>query len=124
LKNYKGVTSIPKDWILKSHADQHFAKPEPRAGKPLIIAPDTAGDLITFKANNGQVIASARKGDLYKENRPGKPKRYIYRINDGYGYLLSEKAIRISGSPIVQIRTNGKNVGSCNLAFRDGTFHG
>jgi hypothetical protein len=118
-----GNVKIPNDWILKSHSDRHTTPPEPRAGKPVIIAPDV-GKLITFTTISGQQIASAQRGDMFQESRPGKPKRFIYRVLEDWGYLLSEKAKRIQNSPVVQIRVNNKAVGSCNLAFRGGTFRG
>jgi hypothetical protein len=123
LSTSRGAVNVPADWIFKSHSDRHTTPPEPRAGKPVIIAPDV-GKIITFTTVSGQQIARAEKGDLFRENRPGKPKRYIYRINDDWGYLLSEKANRIQNSPVVQIRINNKTVGSLNLAFRGGTFRG
>jgi hypothetical protein len=120
LSTDRGKVSVPKDWILKSHADRHTTPPEPRAGKPVIIAPDV-GNTIECLSSKNQKICTATKGPLYKENRPGKPKRYIYRIDD-WGYLLAEKAKRISGSPRVKLRVKGKSVGIGHLAFRGGTF--
>lgn len=123
LHNGCGSVNIPSDWILKSHSDRHETPPEARAGHPLIIAPASAGNVITFKAmNSSQVIATCRKSDKYNEKRPGKPPRYIYRVNDDWGYLLSEKAKRISDDTRVEIYCGNKKVGICNLAFRGGSF--
>lgn len=121
LSRDRGTVKIPADWILKSHSDRHTTPPEPRAGKPVIICPD-AGDVITCVTAKDQVICTAKKGPLFKESRPGKPKRYIYRIDADWGYLLAEKALRISGSPRVKLRVRGKSVGIAHLAFRGGTF--
>lgn len=121
LSTTRGIVNIPNDWICKSHSDRHTTPPEPRAGKPVVIAPDQ-GKWITFTTHSGQRIAKAERGAIFEEKRPGKPKRYIYRILDDWGYLLSEKAKRISGNPVVQIRVGNKVVGLLNLAFRGGTF--
>lgn len=121
LATAKELTKLPADWILKSHADQHYVPPEPRAGKPLIIAPDV-GPEITFTLAKGQIVTKAKKGPLFNEKRPGKPPRYIYRVEGGWGYKISQKVSALSGSPLLQIRSGRKILGQVNLAFRDGAF--
>jgi hypothetical protein len=116
LANARGTTKPPADSIYKSHADQHNAKPEPRAGKPVLIIANK-GETITCKAGS-QVIATFRRGVVFKENRPGRPKRFIYRIESDYGYKLAQKAIKLTGSPIVALSCGG----TLNLGFRDGTY--
>lgn len=123
LASVRGDLKIPSDWVCKSHSDRHTTPPEPRAGKPVVIAPNV-GNEIVFTTASGQVIAKADKGAQFIESRPGKPKRFIYRVLDDWGYLLSEKAKRISGNPVVQIRVKNKVVGQWNLAFRGNAFRG
>lgn len=112
----KGVTKCPVDSIYKSHSDQHGTIPEPRAGKPVLIIVDK-GETIKCNAS-GKLIATFKRGEVFREVRPGKPKRYIYRIETDYGYRLSEKARSVSGSPVVTLSCGG----SLNLAFREGVY--
>ena len=113
LSTDKGKTKPPADSVPKSHADQHLAKPEPRAGKPVLIISDK-GPSITCKAGS-KILATYKKGPVFTENRPGKPKRYIYRIESDYGYKISEQARKLTGSPLVTLSCGG----TLNLAFRD-----
>jgi len=116
LATNKGTTRCPADSIYKSHADQHNSVPETRAGKPVLIIANK-GETITCKTGS-TTIATFKRGVLFKENRPGKPKRFIYRIESDYGYKLAQKAIKLTGSPIVALSCGG----TLNLGFRDGTY--
>lgn len=115
----KGNTQCPEDSIYKSHSDQHNSKPEPRAGKPVLITADK-GEKIYGKAGN-KIVATFNRGEIFREVRPGKPKRYIYRCSE-YGYKISQTAAKLTGSPVLQIIANNKFIGRLNLAFRDGTY--
>lgn len=122
LKRDRGDVKIPKDWIIKSHSDQHFVPPKGRDCKPVIITPAKEKyKEIVFKAKNGQVVATAPYFDTYNEKPSGKIKGHRYYCGD-WGYLIAEKARRICGDPVTQIWVNGKRVGRCNLAFRGGSF--
>ena len=114
LSGDRGAVKLPKNWLIKSHADQHTVPPEPRAGKPVCIIPIKARE-IKFTTTAGQVIATA---SYYGPFSGGG---YRYYISD-WGYLLAEKAKRISGTPTVEVRVNGKLYGTTNLAFRQGEF--
>lgn len=118
----RGDVRAPKDWIIKSHSDQHSVPPAGRDCKPVIITPVREKyKEIVFKAKNGQVVATAPYSGTYNEKPSGKLKGYRYYCSE-WGYQIAEKAKRISGSPVVQIWVNGKRVGRCNLAFRAGSF--
>lgn len=114
LANERGAVQLPKGWLIKSHSDRHQTPPEPRAGKPVCIVPIKASAL-EFIASNGQLIA---KAPYYGPYSGGGHRYYVPE----FGYLLSEKAIRVSGSPVVKVRANGKLYGTVNLAFRQGSF--
>lgn len=105
---------MPKDYLLKSHSDQHTTPAEPRASKPVLIAPVKASkaDLV---CSNGQVVGSLN----YFGSFTGGGFRYYL---GEYGYLVAEKARRITGSPVCILRINGKNICKVNPGFRSGSF--
>lgn len=107
------VTSIPVDWLYKTHADRHMTPPEPRAYKPVIISPVNA-PYIEMLAG-GKVIAVSSPPQPFVD---GRRRYYIPE----YGYRVAQKTKRATGSPIVSFRANGKAVGSINPGFRAGLF--
>jgi len=122
LSRDRGDVRIPKDWILKSHGDQHSVPPSGKDCKPVIITPPREKySEIVFKASNGQVVAVAKYFGTYNEKPSGKLKGHRYYCSE-WGYQIAEKARRIQGDPVVQIWVKGKRVGRCNLAFRGGSF--
>jgi hypothetical protein len=114
LHNDQGNVSLPKNWMNKPKSDQHLVPPEPRALKPVMIIPLNA-PRIELLANNGQVVAVSGRPSAFADGRF----RYYF---DQYGYQISEKAIRIHGSPVVQVVVKGRAYGTCNMAFRQGGF--
>jgi hypothetical protein len=115
LKNKRGRVSLPKDWLYKSHADQHAAPvPEPRAFKPVMICPLKVPSL-ELVADNGQVVAVM---PYYGPFADGRHRYYAPAM----GYQLAEKAKRIQGSPLVRVVADGKVQGFINPAFRTGGF--
>lgn len=114
LKNKRGKTSLPEKFIYKSHADRHETPPEPRAYKPVLIAPVKAARF-ELVAKNGQVVGVLPYYGTFDGGG------YRYYLGE-YGYQVAEKAIRIQGSPVVELRANGKVYGKINPAFRDGSF--
>jgi hypothetical protein len=115
LKNSKGATKIPKRWTIKSVSDQ-AETPNTRDCKLVILAPREVG-LIQLRTSNGQVIAQSRRGDISRDD----PSRALFRFPE-FGYLIAEKSRRISGSPVCNLVADGKAVGMCNPAFRDGDY--
>lgn len=114
LSTRQGDVSLPKNWLNKPKSDQHLMPPEPRALKPVMIAPIKA-ERIELRVHTGQIIAVSSKPQPFADGRW----RYYF---DQYGYQISEKAKRISGSPVVDVLAKGKVYGTCNLAFRQGGF--
>lgn len=117
LRNERGEVSLPTggSWIWKSHADQHEAPiPEPRASKPVLITPVRAARF-ELVAANGQVVQTLP----YYGTFSGGGYRYYA---DEFGYLVSDKAMHVQGSPVLRLRAGTKFYGKVNAAFRAGTF--
>lgn len=114
LHNKRGKVSFDAPRLWKSHADQHDVPPEPRALKPVIIIAEKVPELV-LKASNGQVIATA---PYYGPFSGGGHRYYL----GDWGFLVAERAIRIQGSPVVQVCAKNKVIGTVNPAFRAGTF--
>lgn len=116
LHNHAGAgITLPKLFLWKSHADQQSETvPEPRASKPVLICPVKA-DRFELVADNGQVV------DVLPYYGPYKDGRHRYYLGD-FGYQVSEKALRIQGHPVLQLRSGRKIHGKVNPAFRAGNF--
>lgn len=114
LRKKRGKVSFAAPRLWKSHADQHEVPPEPRALKPVIIIPEKVPELI-LRASNGQVVATA---PYYGPYTGGGHRYYL----PDFGYLVAEKAVRIQGSPVVQVYAKNKLIGTVNPAFRAGIF--
>lgn len=108
-----GNVTLPKNWLWKSHAEQHTTPAEPRAWKPVFIIPPKVSR-VELVADNGQVIAVSAGPQPYEDGR------FRYYFNQ-FGYQLAEKAMRIQGHPIVTARTGGREF-KLNPAFRGGSF--
>lgn len=110
----KGATKLPKDWIFKSHSDQHTVPPSGKDQKPVWVKlPKFRA--IEVKARNGQLIDKAN----YFGTFTGGGHRYYHT---DWGFSLSEKAKRIQGDGVCDVFADGKKVGTVNLAFRDGSY--
>ncbi len=118
LKNKRGKTSVPSDWIWKSHADRHNTPPEPRAYKPVLLCNiPLSVKKLELVADNGQVICSSGAG--MSSAYPGTSSRWYF---PEFGYRISEKAMKVQGHCLLKVRGNGKIYGTVNAAFRDGKF--
>lgn len=97
----KGGTSLPKNWIYKSHSENkgpdRLGRKDPRAEKPVIIAPIRDGSLKV-----GSVTCPKYK-DPYSDGR--------------FRYYCPKWGYEIGTSPVKL----GK-YGTVNPAFRDGSF--
>lgn len=122
--NLKGGTQFPAKWIGKSHADQHKMPREPRASKPVYITPPNfKPKSIELRADNGQLVGRLTYGGEFRDKATNKLLGYRYYSASGFGYEMSEKAKRLQkGKAICSIYADGKFCGTCNPAFRDGTF--
>lgn len=114
LKNDGSGARLPRNYLWKSHADRHMTPPEPRAYKPVLIAPVKA-DRAELVADNGQVIAVSSRSQPFNDGR------FRYYFGE-YGYQLAEKAMRIHGKRTASLRMGGKIVGVVSCAFRGGSF--
>lgn len=105
---------MPKNYLNKSHAEQHVVPPEPRAFKPVFIIPPKAAR-IELVAANGQVVAVSGSPQSYEDGRF----RYYF---SQYGYQIAEKATRIQGHPVLKVKVGNQIKGTTNPAFRQGNF--
>jgi len=105
---------MPKGYIFKTHADQHTTPAEPRASKPVLIAPVKASKAELI-CSNGQVVGTLNYFGSFTGGG------YRYYLGE-YGYIIAEKARRITGSPVCTLRINGKSICKVNAAFRSGSF--
>lgn len=105
---------LGRQHIWKTHADQHGPKRQPREGKPVLITPVSAKrvDLI---ATNGKLVARLPRSGNFTDGRP------MYRSGQ-FGFQLANKARELSGSPLVRLVANGKEIGTVHPAFRAGSF--
>ena len=107
LSNSKGATSLPANWLYKSHAENN-GYGDTRAEKPVMIAPVKAA-AIELKGPDGRVIETLRYYGSYSDN-----KRWRY-YGTRWGF---ETLAQIRGGTSVTVWVNGKKVGSVNPAFR------
>lgn len=121
----RGIVSIPRGWIYKSHSDQHTVPPSGKDQKPVWITPVSEKHaFIELRAANGQVIDRARYFGTFNDKATKKVIGHRYYHTD-WGYKLAEKAKRIQGgNPVVQVWAGGKRIGVVNPAFRSGSFRG
>lgn len=95
----KGATSLPKNWLYKSHSE-HKPTPDPRAEKPVIIAP-----IQTSVIKVGS-----------------EPFKYYGKYTDGrHRYYASKWGYEIGTSPL-PITVLNKQIGIVNPSFRDGQY--
>lgn len=100
LSKDKGITNLAKGVLYKSHSDRHVTPPEPRAYKPVIIAPQKA-DKITVGKTDCAFYGTYQGG--------------------GYRYYCPRYGYKIANKP-VEIRAGRKALGNINPAFREGGF--
>lgn len=98
----KGETSIPKNWLVKSHAERHEAS-DTKGDKLLIISPLKSAQ-ITLK-RGGKVVATLP----------------YYGPFDGGGHRFYAKAMGFQIG-VVEVWQEGKKFGVVNCGFRDPTF--
>ena len=104
LANERGQVSLPKNWLMKSHAEETT---DTRSNKPVFIVPLKTKQLTLKK--NGKQVATCPYYGTYVDGRH----RYYSPM---YGYQISE----LCG--IVEVWADGKKFGTCNMAFRQGGF--
>lgn len=113
LASMRGDLKLSRDHLFKSHSENK-GKKDPRAEKPVYICPVKARS-VELVARNGQVVDILKYYGVFTDGRH----RYY---STTYGYQTSEKARRIQGDPLVQVKINNKFYGVVNPAFRFGGF--
>lgn len=99
----KGSTSVPKNWLIKSHAEKHDAMDQ-KGDKLLIISPKKASEIILKRA--GRVIDKLR---LYGSFSGGGWRYY----SQNWGYKLGAD---------LEVWLDGEKYGLINGGFRDGNY--
>lgn len=110
LATERGEVKLPASWLLKSHAEDVGGT---RANKPVFIMPFSTKQ-ITLKCN-GKVLLTC---PLYGSYAGGGYRYY----SPEWGYRTAERAIALSGSPVVEVWANRRKWGTVNMAFRQGRF--
>lgn len=109
LATSKGNTSIPKNWLVKSHSENHGPTngvPDQKADKLLIIAPHKADEIVLKRS--GKVIDKLR----YYGSFNGMPGTHRY-YSKNWGYK--------NGGDL-EVFIKGKKYGVINGGFRDGIY--
>lgn len=116
LSTPKGETKLPKGWLWKSHADQHNApKPEPRALKPVLISPNKV-KRFELRTDDDKLVGVL---PYFGPFNGGGHRYYL----DSFGYDAAEKAVSLSGNPVVNLVTgSGGVIGKVNPAFRENAY--
>lgn len=112
----QGRFNLPNGAIYKTHADRHTTPPEARAYKPVLLT-QVRQDVVEMRTTNGKLVATSSKRQDF--NGPPNTSRHYF---DEYGYMLAEKALKISGKPVVNLVVNGAIIGRINPALRHGKF--
>lgn len=112
----RGPAHLPQGWLYKSHADVHQVPPEPRAYKPVLLAPRNVPhiDIVT---KDGQRVARLPYYGPFDDGT-GRSRYYA----DSYGYKIAERAIALSGLATCSLVCNGDQIGTINPGFRCGGF--
>lgn len=99
----KGVTSVPKGWLIKSHAEKHSAT-DVKGDKLLIIATQKV-DVIHLKRGK-KIIDTLR----------------YFGPFDGGGHRYYSTKFGFHAGANLEMWLNGKKHGYCNGGFRDGSY--
>lgn len=109
LTRIHGQVLLPKKWLYKSHAENKGTG-DARAEKPVFLIPLKTEEVV-LKALNGQVIERLRYYGEYSDSRS----RYYAKT---WGYLIAQKAFKLTKDYRVQVWVNNKNYGVIDPAFR------
>jgi len=123
----RAAFKLPKEFIAKSHSDQHTVPPMGKDQKPVYITPMTLDpSRLQFRLLNGQVLATSTVKKPYNKKRPdgtvGEQIGWRYYFDTAWGFEHSEKAIRMQGNSQVQLFGDNRKIGLVDPAFRGGTF--
>lgn len=113
LSRPKGSTALPRNWLYKSHSENHGNR-DRRSERPVFIVPPKVRE-IELRARNGQVVGEFKYYGTFTDGRH----RYY---GNQFGYLIADKAARIQGDRMCEVFINGRKQGVINPGFRDGSF--
>lgn len=99
----KGNTSVPKGWLIKSHAERHGFV-DPKGDNLLVISKIKTNEVVLKK--QGKVIA--------------KLPYYAAYDGGGYRYYYSSYGFKLGAG--LELFLNGKKYGTINGGFRDGSY--
>lgn len=116
LTHEKGKTELPPKWIYKSVSEMHGPLDQ-KGEHPVFIAP-LKTNTINLVAANGHLLERLPLYGSYDGSGPGFWRYY----SDFYGYKLAEEAKKTSGSPVVSVVVDDKQVGCINPSFREGIY--
>lgn len=114
-----GDCHLPHGWILKPVAEDAGPK-DSKSNKVCIIAPTDVPQMKMLDVAGNQVVDTLKNFGKYKDKIAGKTCWRYYSTE--WGYLIAEKAFRISNSRRVVLMAGGKQQGIVNPAFRAGIF--
>lgn len=103
LVSNKGIVSIPKNWLVKSHAESHGAN-DPKGDHLLVISP-VKGNAVILK-KEGNVVAKLPYYGSYQ--------------GDGYRYYYNDFGFHLGAG--LNLFLNGTRYGTINGGFRDGSY--
>ena len=110
---FKGSTKFDRGSLFKSHADQHYPKPNPREQKPVIITSVNAEKLEFM--DNQTIVHTAKRAGNYTDGRA------LYRASI-WGFEIQKR----STNKIVKVvAVSGKKrtiLGTVNPAFRENAW--
>lgn len=109
LRNKVGPAKLPKNFLWKSHAEQHNVPPSQRELKPVLIARVRVDEFELRR--NGRKFAEMQYYDTFIDGR------FRYYLNE-WGYKFSAR----SKNELYELWANGVRYGVLNPAFRHGGF--
>ncbi len=112
----KGVTKLDPRIIYKAFSDDHgIRKPDPKANKPVILAPKAQREVKLVSAN-GQLVHKFGRILPYKD---GGIRTYASQ----WGFEIADKARRLqNGDPICRLIIDDKDMGTVNPAHRENKY--
>lgn len=104
---------VNKGDLYGSHSEQHTDSGGGTQNKPFYITESKRYNKIQLLTQNGKVLETCDRPEKYKHGNG-----YLYRFKD-WGYRLSQKAQKLSGSPMCHIVADGRKIGLVEPGFRE-----
>jgi hypothetical protein len=115
LTTKKGKASLPAKWLWKSHADQHYDIPEPRANKPVLLCPGRP-NLVELIDAKMKVVAVGAFAGIFDGD-----KRAMFRFPE-FGYKTLVEVLEYQKASVLRLRVDRKIIGRVNAAFRQNEY--